>query len=98
MALFPKLFLYFLQGGGENIFIKLRLIVIYLTVVLIGWLLPPDITYLIAALTATTVLLEGLYYVYLLLKEYNSLAPPPSYRREYNLFNERLVIYIYDFY
>lgn len=76
MALFPKLFLYFLQGGGENIFIKLRLIVIYLTVVLIGWLLPPDITYLIAALTATTVLLEGLYYVYLLLKEYNSLVPP----------------------
>jgi len=84
MALFPRLFFYFLQGGGENIFIKLRLIVIYLTVVLIGWLLPPDITYLVAALTATTVLLEGLYYTYLLLKEYNSLANPSPPRREYS--------------
>ena len=75
MALFPRLFLYFLQVG-ENIFIKLRLIVVYVTVVLVGWLLPPDITYLVAALTVTTVLLEGLYYIYLLLKEYNSLSNP----------------------
>lgn len=70
MALFPRLFLYFLHIG-ESIFKKLRLVVVYIITALAAWVLPPDVIYLALALFLTTVTLEGLYFIHLLLLQYN---------------------------
>ena len=78
LALFPRIFWYFLHIG-ERIFVKIRLIVIYLAIVLMGWLLPPDISYLIMATLISATALESLYYVHLLYRGYGRLtqAHPP---------------------